>query len=57
MIFVDTSFCIALGTTRDNEHSAAVRLLARNRFDNLAKISQCSGPIFFAHGTADDLNG
>jgi len=31
------------------------RLLVRNRFDNLAKIAQCSRPVFFAHGTADDL--
>jgi fermentation-respiration switch protein FrsA (DUF1100 family) len=31
------------------------RLLVRNRFDNLAKIAQCPSPVFFAHGTADDL--
>jgi hypothetical protein len=31
------------------------RLLVRNRFDNLAKIPQCSRPVFIAHGTADDL--
>jgi fermentation-respiration switch protein FrsA (DUF1100 family) len=31
------------------------RLLVRNRFDNLAKIAQCSGPMFIAHGTADGL--
>jgi fermentation-respiration switch protein FrsA (DUF1100 family) len=31
------------------------RLLVRNRFDNLAKIAHCSRPVFFAHGTADDL--
>jgi fermentation-respiration switch protein FrsA (DUF1100 family) len=31
------------------------RLLVRNRFDNLAKITLCSRPVFFAHGTADDL--
>jgi fermentation-respiration switch protein FrsA (DUF1100 family) len=31
------------------------RLLVRNRFDNLAKIAQCTRPVFLAHGTADDL--
>jgi fermentation-respiration switch protein FrsA (DUF1100 family) len=31
------------------------RLLVRNRFDNLAKITQCSRPVFIAHGSADDL--
>jgi len=31
------------------------RLLVRNRFDNLAKIPQCTRPVFFAHGTVDDL--
>jgi fermentation-respiration switch protein FrsA (DUF1100 family) len=31
------------------------RYLVRNRFDNLAKIAQCSRPVFFAHGTADDV--
>lgn len=31
------------------------RLLVRNRFDNLAKIRQCTCPVFVAHGTADGL--
>ncbi|HLQ46365.1 MAG TPA: alpha/beta hydrolase [Planctomycetaceae bacterium] len=31
------------------------RWLVRNRFDNLAKIAQCVGPVFVAHGTADSL--
>jgi uncharacterized protein len=31
------------------------RLLVRNRFDNLAKIAQCSRPVFVAHGTVDNL--
>jgi fermentation-respiration switch protein FrsA (DUF1100 family) len=31
------------------------RRLVRNRFDNLEKISRCTGPIFIAHGTADRL--
>jgi fermentation-respiration switch protein FrsA (DUF1100 family) len=29
--------------------------LVRNRFDNLAKIPQCTRPVFLAHGTADDI--
>ena len=32
-----------------------VRWLMRNRFDNLAKIKSCTGPVFIAHGTADRL--
>jgi fermentation-respiration switch protein FrsA (DUF1100 family) len=31
------------------------RWLVRNRFDNLAKIAQCTRPIFIAHGTSDRL--
>src|SRR5579884_761846 len=29
--------------------------LMRNRFDSLAKIAHCRGPIFITHGTADTL--
>jgi fermentation-respiration switch protein FrsA (DUF1100 family) len=29
--------------------------LARNRFNNLAKIRQCTGPVFIAHGDCDHL--
>lgn len=29
--------------------------LMHNRFDSLAKIGHCSGPVFIAHGTADPL--
>lgn len=29
--------------------------LMRTRFDNLAKIGQCRGPVFVAHGTADNV--
>jgi fermentation-respiration switch protein FrsA (DUF1100 family) len=29
------------------------RRILRHRFDNLAKISRCRGPVFLAHGTAD----
>ena len=29
--------------------------LVRNQFDNLAKISRCSGGIFIAHGDRDRL--
>jgi fermentation-respiration switch protein FrsA (DUF1100 family) len=32
-----------------------VRWVMRNRFDNLSKIRQCHGPVFIAHGTADNL--
>lgn len=32
-----------------------VRALVRTRFENLKKISTCSGPVFIAHGTADRL--
>ena len=32
-----------------------VRWLVRSRFDNLAKIGQCTGPVFIAHGDADQL--
>jgi hypothetical protein len=32
-----------------------VRWLMRNRYDNLAKIGRCRGPVFVAHGTADGL--
>jgi fermentation-respiration switch protein FrsA (DUF1100 family) len=32
-----------------------VRLLMRNRYDNLAKIGRCRGPVFIAHGTDDRL--
>jgi fermentation-respiration switch protein FrsA (DUF1100 family) len=31
------------------------RWLVRNRFDNLAKIGACRGPIFIAHGDCDPL--
>src|SRR5207248_5963463 len=31
------------------------RWLVRNRFDSLAKIGQCTQPVFIAHGTADGL--
>jgi fermentation-respiration switch protein FrsA (DUF1100 family) len=31
------------------------RWLVRNRFDNLAKIGRCRGPVFIAHGTRDGL--
>jgi fermentation-respiration switch protein FrsA (DUF1100 family) len=32
-----------------------LRWLVRNRFDSLAKISECHRPIFIAHGTADRI--
>jgi uncharacterized protein len=32
-----------------------VRWIVRNRFDNRAKIGQCTRPVFIAHGTADNL--
>jgi fermentation-respiration switch protein FrsA (DUF1100 family) len=32
-----------------------VRWLMRNRFDNLAKIGKCAGPVVIANGTADAL--
>lgn len=32
-----------------------VRWLARNRFDNLAKIKECTQPVFIIHGDADQL--
>jgi len=32
-----------------------LRWLVRNRFDNLAKISECKRPVFIAHGTADRI--
>lgn len=32
-----------------------VRLLMRNRYDNLAKIGRCHRPVFIAHGTADSI--
>jgi fermentation-respiration switch protein FrsA (DUF1100 family) len=32
-----------------------VRSLGHNRFDSLARIGRCRGPVFIAHGTADDL--
>ena len=31
------------------------RWLVRNRFDNLAKIPQCTRPVFIAHGDCDQL--
>ena len=31
------------------------RWLVRNRFDSLAKIGRCAGPVFIAHGTGDTL--
>ncbi len=31
------------------------RLLMRNRFDTLARVGQCSRPVFVAHGTRDRL--
>lgn len=31
------------------------RYLVRNRFDNLQKISNCSAPVFIAHGDRDHL--
>jgi fermentation-respiration switch protein FrsA (DUF1100 family) len=32
-----------------------VRWLMRNRFDNMAKIKDCKGPVFIGHGTLDTL--
>jgi fermentation-respiration switch protein FrsA (DUF1100 family) len=32
-----------------------VRWLMRNRFDNLSKIPNCTGPVFIANGTKDGL--
>ncbi|MGF1577747.1 MAG: alpha/beta hydrolase [Gemmataceae bacterium] len=32
-----------------------VRLLMRNRFPNLSRVSQCRSPIFLIHGEADSL--
>jgi uncharacterized protein len=32
-----------------------VRLLMRNRFDSLTKITRCKRPVFVAHGTADQV--
>jgi fermentation-respiration switch protein FrsA (DUF1100 family) len=32
-----------------------VRWVMRNRFDSLAKIGRCRGPVFVVHGTADGL--
>ncbi|MCE9527741.1 MAG: alpha/beta hydrolase [Planctomycetales bacterium] len=32
-----------------------VRLLMRNRYDSLSRISRYSGPIFLSHGTADRI--
>jgi fermentation-respiration switch protein FrsA (DUF1100 family) len=32
-----------------------VRWLMRNRMDNLSKIGKLKGPVFIAHGTADEL--
>jgi uncharacterized protein len=31
------------------------RYLVRNRLDNLSKITRCPGPVFIAHGNADEL--
>jgi hypothetical protein len=31
------------------------RWLVRNRFENLAKIGQCKGPVFIGHGDRDSL--
>jgi fermentation-respiration switch protein FrsA (DUF1100 family) len=33
------------------------RLLMRNRFDNLAKLKKCCGPVIVCHGTADVIIG
>lgn len=32
-----------------------VRRVLRHRFDNLAKMGSCRGPVFMAHGTADRI--
>jgi uncharacterized protein len=32
-----------------------VRLLMRNRFDSLTKITRCKRPVFVTHGTADQV--
>src|SRR5262249_33485783 len=32
-----------------------LRWLVRNRFDSLAKISECKRPVFIAHGTCDRI--
>jgi fermentation-respiration switch protein FrsA (DUF1100 family) len=34
---------------------APVRLLMRNRYDSWTKIGRYQGPVFFSHGTADEL--
>jgi fermentation-respiration switch protein FrsA (DUF1100 family) len=34
---------------------APARWLVRARFDNLAKIGKCDGPVFIAHGECDHL--
>ena len=31
------------------------RWLVRTKFDNLAKIARCAGPVLIAHGTADNI--
>ncbi len=31
------------------------RYLVRTRLDSIRKITRCAGPVFIAHGTADDL--
>jgi hypothetical protein len=31
------------------------RWLVRNRFDNLAKLPHCPGPVVIAHGDRDEL--
>lgn len=34
---------------------APIKLLMRNRYDSLARISRYSGPVFLSHGTADRI--
>ncbi len=34
---------------------APIRLLMKNRYDSLSRISRYSGPIFLSHGTADRI--
>jgi len=36
-------------------HCLPVQWLVTDRFDNLKKIEQIAGPVFIAHGTADQL--
>ncbi|MFL5339925.1 MAG: alpha/beta hydrolase [Gemmataceae bacterium] len=50
-----STFTSAPDVGRDHYPLLPVRLLMRNRFDNIRKVPELTRPVFIAHGDADSL--